>query len=68
MREWEDNLGNPQWTIYGYGGDDGEAVAVVATKVAGTAIGGWRILRAVVLPCTCLSLWWWADWSLQSSN
>ena len=36
--KWEDNLGNPQWTIYDYGDDDGEAVAVVATEVDGTAI------------------------------
>ena len=34
--KWEDRLGNPQWTIYG--DDDGEAVAVVATEVDGTAI------------------------------
>jgi len=33
--KWEDRLGNPQWTIYD---DDGEAVAVVATEVDGTAI------------------------------
>jgi len=33
--KWEDRLGNPQWTIYG---NDGEAVAVVATEVDGTAI------------------------------
>ena len=33
--KWEDHLGNPQWTIYD---GDGEAVAVVATEVDGTAI------------------------------
>ena len=31
--EWEDRLGNPQWTIY----DDGEAVAAIATEIDGTA-------------------------------
>ena len=33
--KWEDNLGNPAWTIYD---DGGEVVAVVATEVDGTAI------------------------------
>ena len=33
--KWEDRLGNPQWTIYD---DGGEAVAVVATEIDGTAI------------------------------
>ena len=32
--EWEDRLGNPQWTIYG--DDDGEAVAAIATEIDGT--------------------------------
>jgi len=29
--KWEDNLGNPAWTIY----DDGEAVAAIATEIDG---------------------------------
>ena len=32
---WEDNLGNPAWTIYD---GDGEAVAAIATDIDGTAI------------------------------
>ena len=32
--KWEDNLGNPTWTIYD--GNDGEAVAVIATEIDGT--------------------------------
>ena len=31
--KWEDRLGFPQWTIYG---NDGEAVAAIATEVDGT--------------------------------
>ena len=31
--KWEDNLGNPAWTIYD---DDGEAVAAIATEIDGT--------------------------------
>lgn len=34
--KWEDNLGNPTWTIYD--GNDGEAVAVIATEIDGTVI------------------------------
>jgi len=33
--KWEDNLGNPAWTIYD---GDGEAVAAIATEIDGTAI------------------------------
>jgi len=33
--KWEDRLGFPQWTIYD-DGDDGEAVAVIATEIDGT--------------------------------
>ena len=33
---WEDNLGNPTWTIYD---DDGEAVATIATEIDGTVTG-----------------------------
>ena len=32
---WEDNLGNPAWTIYD---GDGEAVATIASENDGTAI------------------------------
>jgi len=32
---WEDNLGNPAWTIYD---GDGEAVAAIATDIDGTVI------------------------------
>ncbi len=35
--KWEDRLGNPQWTIYG--GNDGEAVAAIATENDGTVTG-----------------------------
>ena len=33
--KWEDNLGNPAWTIYD---GDGEAVAAIATDIDGTVI------------------------------
>ncbi len=35
--KWEDRLGFPQWTIYG--GNDGEAVAAIATENDGTVTG-----------------------------
>ena len=34
--KWEDNLGNPAWTIYD---DGGEAVAAIATEIDGTVTG-----------------------------
>ena len=34
--KWEDNLGNPTWTIYD---GDGEAVAAIATEIDGTVTG-----------------------------
>lgn len=34
--QWEDHLGNPQWTIYDYGDNGGEAVAAISTEIDGT--------------------------------
>ena len=48
--KWEDNLGNPAWTIYD---DGGEVVAVVATEIDGTVTDEER-------PCTCGSGVHWA--------
>ena len=35
--KWEDNLGNPAWTIYDYGDGEAVAVAAITTESDGTA-------------------------------